>query len=395
MIFKKDELKHLWPFYLSNFLYGFLAVIAPFVVIYFMDIGLSFFQISAFMAAIGISCFIFEIPTGVFADDYSRKASTVIGFLIIGLSGFLIPFSNEFIFILSLGFLEGLGISLISGASESWTIDNLNQLKRKDLHNEFFIKERSIMSFGLIFAPLMGALIIKYYPMSTLWFVYGIGTMLSGLALIFAEEHYKPKKISILESFKKNISGSTKGFKFILTKKNFLYFIIGSIFIILMDVGANGWAPFLVELSMPVYGLGYMVSAIAIFSVFTPFISRKLLGLGIRKVLLWNVFLSTLILFSILFINSPFYLIAVIVLILLDTITCVSKPITSSFIHKLLPTKIRATTLSSQSIIMRITMPVMVLIGGALLDIFGPQKVIAFGGIFGIFAIFFFNKIKE
>ena len=37
-IFKKDELKLLWPFYLESLVFGLSAVIMPFFIIYFLDL---------------------------------------------------------------------------------------------------------------------------------------------------------------------------------------------------------------------------------------------------------------------------------------------------------------------------------------------------------------------
>ena len=395
MIFNENELKYLWPFYLSNLIYGLFMVIAPFVIIYFRDIGFSFFQISAIYAVISATTFLFEVPTGVFADRYSRKFSVVLGFVLVGLSGFFIPFSKEFYYILSLSALQGIGLSLISGADQAWVVDNLNKFREKKLHHEYFIKSTSITNLGFVLAPLIGAFIVKKYGLVPVWYVYGIGIILSGLIMLLGEEHYKPKRTSLLNSFKQSFSDSAKGFKLILRKKSLFYFIIGMLFVNTMDIGRNGWPPFLINLSMPTYMLGYMMSVCGVLAIFVPFLSRFIVKSNFKKVLSGSILLFALILFSVLFAVSPFFIFVALLFIFRDSLITFITPSTNLFVHRFIPREIRATTVSSSGMITRLASVFTGLISGVLLDAFGPQKVIAFGGIFGIFAIYFFSKIND
>ena len=75
----------------------------------------------------------------------------------------IIPLFTNFYFLIFLWVVVGLGMTFVSGAEEAWVIDNLNKYKRKDLHHEFFIKSQSIASFGIIFAPLIGSILVKVH----------------------------------------------------------------------------------------------------------------------------------------------------------------------------------------------------------------------------------------
>ncbi|MGB3463766.1 MAG: hypothetical protein WBA74_00775, partial [Cyclobacteriaceae bacterium] len=88
MLFKKGELKHLWPFYLYKLIYGISTMIFPFFVIYFINQDYTYFQVSVITAAQGAAMFLFEIPTGAFADRFSRKYSLSLGFVIVGIGAF-------------------------------------------------------------------------------------------------------------------------------------------------------------------------------------------------------------------------------------------------------------------------------------------------------------------
>ena len=160
MLFKKDELKLLWPFYLYYLVFGLSTMIMPFMIIYFVNLGFSFFQIALITSAFGIAMFLFEVPTGAFADSFSRKYSVILGFLITAFAVILIPLMTNFYLLLFMWVLAGIGMTFVSGAEESWVVDNLNKFKRTDLHQEFFIKSGSLAAFGAIFAPFVGALLV-------------------------------------------------------------------------------------------------------------------------------------------------------------------------------------------------------------------------------------------
>jgi DHA3 family tetracycline resistance protein-like MFS transporter len=71
--------------------------------------------------------FIFEIPTGVVADVFSRRLSIVIGWLLIGM-GFIVEGSFPYFApILVAQVLWGLGYTFTSGATEAWITDEIGE----------------------------------------------------------------------------------------------------------------------------------------------------------------------------------------------------------------------------------------------------------------------------
>lgn len=396
MLFKKEELKLLWPFYLYYFIYGLSAMILPFMIIYFRNLDFSFFQISIITSAFAISMFLFEIPTGAFADGISRKYSVVLGFLITALAVILIPLFTNFYFLIFLWIIAGLGMTFVSGAEEAWVIDNLNKYKRKDLHHEFFIKSQSIASFGIIFAPLIGSVLVKVHSINLLWFVFGFGFLLNSfLLLFFGKELYKPKKIKFIESFRKTYDNSKVGLKFSRANKTIFLLILGSIFASLMIVGDNGWQPLMLELSMPTPALGIMYSILAIVIIASSFLSRLLTNMKIKNVISITIFIQMLLLLSLLLINPPLYIIAAIIFILIHSSSGLNQPLLQTYFHKFVPQKIRATVTSVQNMTKQLVVALAALIAGGLLDIFGPKKILVYGGLFGIFAIISYMNIKD
>src|SRR6185312_2528421 len=72
-----------------------------------------------------LACFLFEIPTGIVADLYSRRLSIIIGFVLIG-AGFLLQgLVPAFLAILAAQVLWGVGFTFTSGADQAWITDEI------------------------------------------------------------------------------------------------------------------------------------------------------------------------------------------------------------------------------------------------------------------------------
>ena len=71
--------------------------------------------------------FLFEVPTGVVADIYSRRLSVILGYFIIGL-GFILEGSLPFFWAIAGGqALWGLGYTFTSGATQAWISDEIGE----------------------------------------------------------------------------------------------------------------------------------------------------------------------------------------------------------------------------------------------------------------------------
>lgn len=72
-----------------------------------------------------LTIFVFEVPTGIVADVYSRRLSILIGYVLIG-CGFVVEGVVPHFEALLLGqFLWGLGYTFTSGATQAWIADEV------------------------------------------------------------------------------------------------------------------------------------------------------------------------------------------------------------------------------------------------------------------------------
>ena len=73
------------------------------------------------------SIFIFEVPTGVVADAYSRRLSILIGWFLIGV-GFIIEGSFPIFWLIMLAqVFWGVGYTFTSGATQAWITDEIGE----------------------------------------------------------------------------------------------------------------------------------------------------------------------------------------------------------------------------------------------------------------------------
>ncbi|HEX5166877.1 MAG TPA: MFS transporter [Thermomicrobiales bacterium] len=90
-------------------------------------VGLSPFQIVLIGTALELSYFLFEVPTGIVADVYSRRLSVIIGTFMLGAGFVLMGAVPEFGVMLLSQVICGIGYTLLSGAQEAWIADEIGE----------------------------------------------------------------------------------------------------------------------------------------------------------------------------------------------------------------------------------------------------------------------------
>ena len=142
--------------------------------------GLSPMQLVLVGTALEVSAFVFEIPTGVVADAYSRRLSIIIGYLLMG-AGFLVEgLFPAFLPILLAQVIWGLGYTFTSGATQAWITDEIGE----EPANKLFLRATQVgltaSLFGMGAAALIGGSNVALPIL-----VGAIGVILIGVTLIF------------------------------------------------------------------------------------------------------------------------------------------------------------------------------------------------------------------
>jgi MFS transporter, DHA3 family, tetracycline resistance protein len=123
--------------------------------------------------------FLFEVPTGVVADVYSRRLSIIIGYVLVGLGLFVEGLFPAYLPILLATVLFSIGSTFLSGAKEAWITDEIGE----ESANKLFLRVRRYGAFawltGLGLTLLIGANHVVW-PL----LVSGIGILLIALVLM-------------------------------------------------------------------------------------------------------------------------------------------------------------------------------------------------------------------
>lgn len=91
--------------------------------------GLTPLQLVLVGTTLEATTFLFEVPTGVVADVYSRRLSVVIGVVLFGLGFIVEGLFPVFAVILLAQVVWGVGYTFISGAGEAWIVDEVGEAR--------------------------------------------------------------------------------------------------------------------------------------------------------------------------------------------------------------------------------------------------------------------------
>ena len=98
--------------------------------VYFVtELHLSPLQLVLTGTAMELAVFVFEVPTGIVADVYSRRLSIVVGTAIMGISFVLIAGAGSAPAVLVAYAVWGFGYTFTSGAMDAWLADEVGEAK--------------------------------------------------------------------------------------------------------------------------------------------------------------------------------------------------------------------------------------------------------------------------
>ncbi|MFI5693460.1 MFS transporter [Kribbella sp. NPDC051586] len=188
-------------FYGYNAAWSFLAALSFTLnaVYYVRDAGLNPLQMVLVGTTLELACFLFEIPTGIVADLYSRRLSIIIGFVLIG-AGFLLQgLVPAFLAILAAQVLWGVGFTFTSGADQAWITDEVGTERAAAV----FVRAQQFELGGKIVGIISaGALGLISLPLPMVLSGAGMILLALTLAVLMREENFHRTPKQERETFK-------------------------------------------------------------------------------------------------------------------------------------------------------------------------------------------------
>ena len=203
--------------------YGFLKnlrLFEPFLVLFFLDSGLSFLQIGFLYSAREIARNILEIPAGILADSLGRKRTMMTSFVMYIVSFVVFYFSGTyFIFFIAM-ILYALGDAFRTGTHKAMIFDYLKLNNRSDQKVHYYGHTRSWSQIGSAISSLLAGGFIFYTGNYRFIFLFSIVPYVLDLILISSypkaldgisqefdkrkiKENFKRVFLDFINSFKK------------------------------------------------------------------------------------------------------------------------------------------------------------------------------------------------
>ena len=331
------------------------SLVATVMIVYHIEIvHLNPLQLILVGTTLELACFIFEIPTGIVADVYSRKLSIVIGGVLTGV-GFILEGSiSSFVFVLVAQIVWGLGSTFISGSLEAWIAE---EEKNKDL-DEIYIKGAQAGQIGAFIGIVLSTVIANFSVRLPI-IVSGVLFIILALFLwlYMPENNFKPSAPGDLNTFKKMVYTFKSGLKFVKSKSIIMILLAVTLFYGLSSEGYDRLsnAHFLQDTTLPKLGNLSSVTWFGIFGILgmilsfivMHFMAKNLKNEDNRKngklLLCINIlYISSMLIFA-LTINFSLMLIAYLAT---NTFRIINEPIFSAWLNGHIDDNSRATVLS-------------------------------------------------
>jgi DHA3 family tetracycline resistance protein-like MFS transporter len=343
---------------ISSFVTGFILsiVFAANQLYRVQTVGLDPLQLVLVGTTLEVTAFVFEIPTGVVADIYSRRLSVVIGTFLFGL-GFLVEgLFPLFVVVLLSQVIWGLGWTFISGAHVAWITDEVGT----ENAGPIFLRSTQLRQIGNVLGiPIFILLANINYQVPI---IVG-GVLFLGLGafrwLAMDEKGFSPTRKEERETWKAMITTTREGFRLTRSRPELWAYIGIAIFVGLYSEGYDRLSEkhFIDNFVFPAlpWGGDPIVSWFALMRVArmpltlgaTEIIRRRKGTLQNHKVvrLLQGIYAAMVIGLLVFAWTQNFY-VAVLATLAVTTLRGTTFPVTTTWLNQFIDSKVRATVLS-------------------------------------------------
>jgi DHA3 family tetracycline resistance protein-like MFS transporter len=345
-------------YWLSSFAAGmiFSIVFAANQLYRIQTVGLNPLQLVLVGTTLEVTAFIFEIPTGIIADVYSRRLSVIIGTFLFGI-GFLVEgFVPSFWGILLAQVIWGTAWTFISGAHSAWIADEVGVNKVGPV----YLKASQLHQVGnLAGIPLFIFLGNLSYRVPII--VGGILFLVLGLFRLIwmPETGFTPADKDETETWDKAIDTFRGGIQLALGKPILLTFALIAVFVGLYSEGYDrlSEAHFINQFRFP--SLGFEGDPLVLWFALMR-VTGLILAVGSIEIIKYRLkknqnYGSTRYLIGIygiislgllIFAFSEKFFLSILAVLAIDTMRSITGPLIDTFINSHIRSEVRATMLS-------------------------------------------------
>ncbi|MBS3764959.1 MFS transporter [Candidatus Bipolaricaulota bacterium] len=383
--------------------YGFLKNLRffePFLYLFFLENGLTYFQIGVLISIREAFVNLFEIPSGAVADLTGRRRAMVFSFSSYILSFLVFYFFSDFYLFIPAMILFASGEAFRSGTHKSMIMEYLDIQGKSDQQVSYYGKTRSASRLGSALSALLAALIVYFRGNYNVVFLATLLPYSMDLILMLTYPEELDGEISgtgmsfrdMLEQFKSSFGSIFS------TEEMGKVLVNASIFDSLFKIGKDYLQPIIRShaMALPVLlviedgqARTSILIGIAYFFIYmNSFISsRKSSQLmervgNVARSLNWLLWIDVMLfLTAAIGVLMDSLLVPVLSFLFFYTLYNLRKPMVVGFLGTRIKSKERATVLSVHSQLRSVFGIIIAPIFGLLADNFGIYSVLLFGGL--------------
>lgn len=181
-----------------------MAIFSAVYVTFLMAKGLNLLQVNLVNFVFFTTLFIFEIPTGAFADIFGRKLSFVLSCGLWSLSMLVYGMSHSFWGFALAEAIGAVGSTFASGAFQAWLIDRLKHQGFTGSFQKIFAREQQVKGVVAIGSAIIGAFLAGWKIESPWFFGFAVMGTAGCLAFFYMreEDEFVHKKFSFTDGIK-------------------------------------------------------------------------------------------------------------------------------------------------------------------------------------------------
>lgn len=314
--------------------------------------GLSELELNLVNTAFFLTIFLFEIPTGAYADVFGRKRSFVISCFLLSAAEFTYAGANSFWGFVTAEVTAGIGITFASGAFQSWFVAQMKHYGHTEKLGRILAWENVVRAGTCAIATGVGGLLADSsyaWP----WLAGGTTSLLAGIigAIIMKEDGFQKRSLTRQNVFTEMQNTTRNSWCYLQSNRDFRFILtLGFILMFAMMAPNMQWQKifkdhlatnFKVSLLMVIIQLAIMIGgylSLRFLRLCTNdekkalIVCQILIGISVMLTVVWNQLPLMLVFF-----------------LIHEVFRGIFRPIKDAYLQDRLPDNERATLISFES----------------------------------------------
>ena len=387
-----DTKSNIWKMYLVNFLKN-LQFFGSVAIPFFLEWArIDYTRIFILQASFMFWVFVLEIPTGVVADKFGRKASIILGGLFVAISFSIYGLINNYWIFFVAEFMGAIGFTLLSGADKALIYDSLIHTNKTNEAKVILSRYESAGALGLVIGFPLGSIVadsnLLPYP-ETLPLTFIISGIFLLLTFFVGFTLKEPERKEKVEEF---IREGINGFKYIFRHKILRLFAL-NFALISATTAFMFWfyQSLLGVMGVDIKYNGFVAAGFNLFGMILLLNIKRIEKLfGMKNTLFYSALIPGLFFAGLFIFRNIYFVLAAIFII--TGLKLMRSPLLSDFMNRYIESRNRATVLSGVSMLEKIVIMILYPIVGLLAD-YSLWTTFLFLGIVTI-VISFMNRIR-